>query len=40
MTIDVNTGKIIWTPQRVLKGKLKFGAAATDTDGNKTIEGL
>lgn len=38
MAIDGNTGKIIWTPQRVLKGKLKFGAAATDTDGNKTLK--
>ncbi|MFA6411650.1 MAG: putative Ig domain-containing protein [Syntrophales bacterium] len=38
MTIDSNTGKIIWTPQRVLKGKLKFGAAAIDTDGNKTMK--
>jgi len=38
MTIDGNTGKIIWTPQRVLPGKLKFGAAATDTDGNKTMK--
>lgn len=38
MTIDGNTGKIIWTPQRVLKGKLLFGAAATDTDGNKTMK--
>ncbi|MEI7638482.1 MAG: hypothetical protein WCJ37_14320 [Syntrophus sp. (in: bacteria)] len=38
MIIDGNTGKIIWTPQRVLPGKLKFGAAATDTDGNKTMK--
>jgi len=38
MTIDGNTGKIIWTPLRVLKGKLKFGAAAIDTDGNKTMK--
>ena len=38
MTIDGNTGKIIWTPQQVLPGKLKFGAAATDTDGNKTMK--
>jgi hypothetical protein len=38
MAIDPNTGKIIWTPTRVLKGKLKFGAAATDTDGNRTIK--
>jgi len=38
MTIDGNTGKIIWTPQRVLKGKLLFGAAATDTDGNKAMK--
>ena len=38
MTIDANTGKILWTPQRVLKGKLPFGAAAADTDGNKTMK--
>lgn len=38
MSIDANTGKIIWTPARVLKGKLKFGAAATDTDGNRTMK--
>ena len=38
MTIDGNTGKISWKPQRVSKGKLKFGAAATDSDGNKTIK--
>lgn len=35
MTIDGNTGKIIWTPARVYSGKLLFGAAATDPDGNK-----
>jgi hypothetical protein len=38
MAIDTNTGKISWTPARVLKEKLKFGAAATDTDGNKTMK--
>jgi len=38
MMIAGNTGKIVWTPQRVLPGKLKFGAAATDTDGNKTMK--
>lgn len=38
MTIDANTGKIAWTPARVLKGKLKFGAATTDTDGNRTMK--
>jgi len=38
MMIEGNTGKIAWTPQRVLPGKLKFGAAATDTDGNKTMK--
>lgn len=38
MTINGNTGKISWTPQRVIPGKLKFGAAATDTDGNKTMK--
>jgi len=38
MTIDGNTGKIIWTPPRVLKGKLLFGAAVADTDGNKTMK--
>ena len=38
MMIDGNTGKIAWTPQRVIPGKLKFGAAATDTDGNKTMK--
>ena len=38
MTIDGNTGKIIWTPQRVLKGKLLFGATAADIDGNKAAK--
>jgi hypothetical protein len=38
MAVDANTGKIMWTPARVSKGKLKFGAAATDTDGNKTLK--
>jgi hypothetical protein len=38
MTIDGNTGKIIWTPKRVLKGKLLFGAAVADTDGSKTTK--
>jgi hypothetical protein len=36
MTIDGNTGKIIWTPTRAFTGKLLFGAAATDPDGNKS----
>ncbi len=36
MTIDGYTGKIIWTPPRVFKGKLLFGATVADTDGNKT----
>jgi hypothetical protein len=38
MTIDAGTGKILWTPRRVLKGKLPFGAAIADTDGNKTMK--
>jgi len=38
MNIDGNTGKIIWAPKRVLKGKLLFGAAVADTDGNKTTK--
>jgi hypothetical protein len=36
MTIDGNTGKIIWTPARTYTGKLLFGAAAIDPDGNKS----
>ncbi|MFA5181912.1 MAG: putative Ig domain-containing protein [Syntrophales bacterium] len=36
MTIDGNTGKIIWTPPRAFTGKLLFGAVAADPDGNKT----
>jgi hypothetical protein len=38
MTIDANTGKILWRPQRILKGKLPFGATVADTDGNKTTK--
>ena len=38
MTIDGNTGKIIWTPKRVLKGKLLFGASVADTDGSTTTK--
>lgn len=38
MTIDGNTGKIVWTPARALKGKLLFGAAVTDMDGNKATK--
>ena len=38
MTIDANTGKILWTPQRILQGKLSFGAAIVDNEGNKTMK--
>jgi hypothetical protein len=36
MKIDENSGKILWKPERLLPGKLQFGAAAADTDGNRT----
>ncbi len=38
MKLDENSGKIIWTPQRVLQGKLQFGAVAADADGNRTTK--
>lgn len=34
MTIDARTGRIVWTPARAYTGKVLFGAAVTDADGN------
>lgn len=35
MTINKETGRIIWKPQKKEKGIYKFRASATDTDGTK-----
>jgi len=37
MTIDKDTGKIIWKPQKREKGIHKFSASASDPDGGKYI---
>ncbi len=37
MTLDDNTGKILWKPERILPGRLQFGASCADSDGNKTV---
>jgi hypothetical protein len=36
MTINKETGKIIWKPKKREKGTYKFGASATDIDGVRT----
>jgi hypothetical protein len=37
MTLDGKSGRIVWRPERLFPGKLHFGAAAVDTDGNRTV---
>lgn len=38
MTIEKETGKIIWKPEKKEEGTYKFGASATDIDGVKIIK--
>ncbi len=38
MTIEKETGKIIWKPKKREEGTYKFGASATDIDGIKVIK--
>ncbi|MGO9951197.1 MAG: Ig domain-containing protein [Dissulfurispiraceae bacterium] len=35
MTIDKNTGKIIWEPANFVPGQYNFGASAANSDGSK-----
>ncbi len=37
MKIDAESGRILWTPGRLLQGKFQFGVAAVDTDKNRTV---
>jgi hypothetical protein len=38
MTIDKETGKIVWRPEKKEMGTYSFRASATDTDGTKTTK--
>jgi hypothetical protein len=38
MTIEKETGKIIWKPKKREEGTYKFGASATDIDGIKVMK--
>jgi hypothetical protein len=38
MVIDKVSGKITWKPLKAEKGVYKFGASATDADGEKTVK--
>lgn len=38
MTVDRETGEIVWNPQKKEKGDYKFRASATDSDGVKTVK--